>query len=152
MLKQSFLYILYFFSFFKPGIQSQLYTPILISQRNEEIDWSNCKYLVVCKKGAYESCKEWAHQIYKNKLKNICPILSIPKWYTKPFGSKYLIQKSVYILEMRIPIFIDWDETFAKANNINLYPTIILIKTENQHTTELGRVFGEYSNSKFSLL
>ena len=52
---------------------------------------------------------------------------------------------------MRVPIFIDWEENFAKANNINLYPTIILIKTENENTTELRRVFGEYSNSKLAL-
>jgi len=152
MLQKHFLFIVLSFCFFRTSQQTQFYTPLLKSQRNEEIYWDNCNYLVVCKKGAYESCKEWAHHILKKKLKNICPILSIPKWYTEPIGSKYLIQKSLYILEMRIPIFIDWEETFAKENNINLYPTIIWIKTENENTIELGRVFGEYSNSKFALL
>ncbi len=150
MLKQSLSFILYFCSL-KTSIQTQLYTPMLISQRNEEINWANCKYLVVCKNGPYESCKEWAHHIIEKKLKNICAILSIPKWYTKAIGSKYLIKKSIYILETRIPIFIDWEEEFAKSNNINIYPTIVLLKNEN-HITELGRVSGKYTNNKLALL
>tara|TARA_B100001996_G_C18661257_1_gene593200 strand:- start:1602 stop:2066 length:465 start_codon:yes stop_codon:yes gene_type:complete len=151
MLQKRFLFIVLSFCFFRTSHQTQFYTQLLKSQRNEDIYWPNCKYLVVCKRDTYESCKDWAHNIFEKKKKNICPIISIPKWCTKPIGSKYLIQKSIYILEMRVPIFIDWEENFAKANNINLYPTIILIKTENENTTELRRVFGEYSNSKLAL-
>ena len=48
--------------------------------------------------------------------------------------------------ENKIPIYIDWGETFAKLNNIVEYPTLIVLKHDNDSTYEVGRISGEYSN------
>ena len=79
----------------------------------------------------------------------ICAIATIPKWITRTPGSKYFIQKSIFILEKHISVFIDWGEDFSNKNHIYEYPSLLIIYNNMGKITEIGRVTGDYNNKNW---
>ena len=49
-------------------------------------------------------------------------------------------------------LFILIGETFAELNNVVEYPTLIILKHDNDNTYEVGRISGEYSNNSLKKL
>ena len=138
---------------FRACAQKELYTPTLKNQHNQEINWEECKYIIIGnRRGDGDTGKLWADKIFNYKTKEkekICAIATIPKWITRTPGSKYFIQKSIFILEKHISIFIDWGEDFSNKNHIYEYPSLLIIYNNMGKITEIGRVTGDYNNKNW---
>ena len=83
----------------------------------------------------------------KFKLFNneICIIASIPSWFST-YGSKILLRNSIKFIESKKSVYIDWHQSFANANNITSFPTII-IKTK-MNNLEVSRISGILTKDK----
>tara|TARA_B100000902_G_C27308707_1_gene917090 strand:- start:75 stop:557 length:483 start_codon:yes stop_codon:yes gene_type:complete len=127
----------------------------LTSQNGEKLNWTNYEILIIASKSSSDLAQEWSTEISKHKnidKNELCAIACVPKWMVRSFSSRFIIKKSICMYENRIPIYIDWGEKFAELNNIIEYPTLIILKHDNDNTYEVGRITGEYSNNLWKKL
>ena len=112
----------------------------LKSQQNVPIAWNKYNYIIVGSKGSKDASETWgAHISEKENIprQDICAIASVPKWLTKTPGSKYVIQKSIYLFENKIPIYIDWEENLQNQTTYICIRLFLLYARTHTQTTLL---------------
>lgn len=125
-----------------------IYTPKLLDQYNEPVNWNKYNIIAIGNKKDHKLNNDLlTYVLTKFKLFNndICIIASIPSWFST-YGSKILLRNSIKFIESKKPVYIDWHQSFANANNITSFPTII-IKTK-MNNLEVSRISGILTKDK----
>lgn len=137
--------------------QRILVTPKLESQKSAPLEWKDYTFIIVGNKGSGEYGRRWGDKIAQETgtaVEDICAIASVSKWMTSTPGSQYIIRNSILLFENSVQVFIDWKEQFASSNDIDVFPTVLVVKynAEDGSLLELGRVTGDYSPRKMRYL
>tara|TARA_B100002052_G_scaffold296258_2_gene324292 strand:- start:85 stop:585 length:501 start_codon:yes stop_codon:yes gene_type:complete len=125
-----------------------IYTPKLLDQYNEPVNWNKYNIIAIGNKKDHKLNNDLlTYVLTKFKLFNndICIIASIPSWFST-YGSKILLRNSIKFIESKNPVYIDWHQSFANANNVTSFPTII-IKTK-MNNLEVSRISGFLTKDK----
>ncbi len=125
-----------------------IYTPKLLDQYNKPINWNKYNIIAIGNKKDHKLNDDLlTYVLTKLNLFNndICIIASIPSWFST-YGSKILLRNSIKFIESKNPVYIDWHQSFADANNVTSFPTII-IKTK-LNNFELSRISGALTKEK----
>lgn len=125
-----------------------LYTPPLLDQYNKPINWTKYNIIAIGNKKKHridENVLNYVLTKFKLMSSDICIIATIPSWFSS-FGSKIVLRNSIKYIELNDPVYIDWHQRFAIANNITKFPTIILKTKIN--SLELGRISGILTKQK----
>lgn len=125
-----------------------IYTPKLLDQYNEPVNWNKYNIIAIGNKKDHKLNNDLLTDVLtKFKLFNndICIIASIPSWFST-YGSKVLLRNSIKFIESKNPVYIDWHQSFANANNVTSFPTII-IKTK-MNNLEVSRISGILTKDK----
>jgi len=125
-----------------------IYTPKLLDQYNEPVNWNKYNIIAIGNKKDHKFNNDLlTYVLTKFKLFNneICIIASIPSWFST-YGSKILLRNSIKFIESKKSVYIDWHQSFANANNITSFPTII-IKTK-MNNLEVSRISGILTKDK----
>lgn len=128
--------------------RKSIYTPKLLDQYNNPINWNKYNIIAVGNKKNHKIDNDLlSYVLTKFRILNndICIIASIPSWFST-YGSKILLRNSIKFIEKKNPVYIDWHEKFAHANNVTIFPTII-IKTKFNNL-ELNRISGILTKEK----
>ena len=148
------LFLLLFVHIFSLNHGKHLKIISLNSQYDKPLNWSKYQYYIIASKNSENSAKIWSKKIIQHKKINInklCAIASVSSYYLKTPFSKLLIKNTLLLYQKEIPIYIDWNEKFSKLNNIESYPTIIIIHIENNNKYKIIKsISGEYSESKLA--